>query len=685
MPKPPEARGIGATHISAKNRRRRALYTKGDMRVLFLFASLGLAFAQAPDPAYEPLTRAYEALRAHDYQTAISFFVKGIEAAPRRTSIRTDLAYAYLKIGENVLAREQFREAMEIDPADAQAAKEYAFLCYETNERQQARRIFDRIRKSGDAVAEQAFQNIDAPLAAGIDRWKRAIAAGADDFSAHFELATLAEERDELDLAAEHYEKAWRLLPDRRSVLVDLGRVWKAVGRTEDAHAALLAASRGGEPRAAEMARELLPDRYPYVSEFRRALALDPGNTELRRELGYLLLEMDLEDEAVGEFRLIAESAPDDLLSATQLGFLLNARGEGKAAQTLFDRVLAGNDQELANRVRAVLRLPQVAASQDQQPASVDAKEMAERSSKAGYMNDALKYLLMAHQADSFDPSVMLKLGWTYNILRQDADAMRWFDLARKGGDVQIAKEAERAWRGLHSGSALFRTSVWLYPMFSSRWSDLFSYGQVKTEMRTRFPLRPYLSLRFIGDVRRTLPDVPGGISPQYLSESSIIAGIGLRTPTWHGIVGWAEAGSAVGYLSGHMAPDYRGGVSVARGIGHLAGAESSGWFSDTALDGVFISRFGNDFLVYQQGRMGYTAGSGKVKTQLYWNANLTFDDKREDWANFWETGPGVRFTGGPLPRSAYVTVNLLRGGYLIGGRAAYTDFRAGFWYAFTR
>src|SRR5208283_1948730 len=154
------------------------------------------------------------------------------------------------------------------------------------------------LRKTGNATAEQAFHNIDAPLAAGIARWLQAVEMGADDFSAHFELATLAEQRGELALAAEHYEKAWRMLPDRRSVLVDLGRVWKALNRTGDANAALLAASRGGEPRAAEMARELLPDRYPYVSEFRRALEIDPKNVELRRELGYLLLRMENQPEA---------------------------------------------------------------------------------------------------------------------------------------------------------------------------------------------------------------------------------------------------------------------------------------------------------------------------------------------------------------------------------------------------
>ena len=271
-------------------------------------AACALAAAQTPDPAYEPLTRAYAALRAHDYDAAVAGFTRAIELAPQRASIRKDLAYTYLKIGENDLARDQFYAGMTMDPADVQVAMEYAFLCYESKREAEARGIFDRIRKIGNAEAEQAFQNIDRPLAAGIERWKSALAAGPDNAGAHYELATLAEERDELPLAAEQFEKAWRLLPDKRAVLVDLGRTWKAMDRTDDAMAALLAASRGGEPRAAEQARELLPDRYPFVAEFRGALALDPRNGELRRELGYLLLRMDQEPEAEQEFRTLSRN-----------------------------------------------------------------------------------------------------------------------------------------------------------------------------------------------------------------------------------------------------------------------------------------------------------------------------------------------------------------------------------------
>ena len=659
------------------------------MRLAILLAAAALATAQPPDPAYEPLTRAYTALRARDYDTAISSFQKALEAAPARASIRKDLAYAYLKVGENSLARDQFREAMRLDPDDTPVALEYAFLCFEAKEQAQARRIFDRIRKTGvppaAPTAEQAFHNIDAPLAAGIERWKKAIEMGADNFSAHFELATLAEQRDELPLAAEHYEKAWRLLPDRRSVLVDLGRVWKAMDRPEDAGAALLAAAWGGEPRASEMARELLPRRFPFVPEFRRAILLDPANTELRRELAYLLLRMDLQADAEQEFRALTEIAPDDLLAATQLGFLLYARGQPTAAMPLFERVLAGHDDELANRVRAVLRLPQVLKSRgESQAAGPDAKVMAERSIKAGYLKDALKYLQTAHEDDPGDFDVMLKLAWTYNLLRQDRESIRWFDLARRSSDRRIASEAGLAWKNLRASTATFRTSAWLYPVYSSRWRDLFSYGQIRTEIRTGLPLLPYVSTRFVGDTSITIGDA----APQSLSESSFILAAGVRTVPWRGIGAWFEAGSAIGYLRGHMLPDYRGGVSAARGAGHSLAGEASGWFADTTLDAVFVSRFANDFLVYSQSRLGYTSEPATLRAQFYWNANLTFDVQRQYWADFGETGPGIRFASPLLPTSMYVTVNLLRGFYLLSAgslrRPTFNDLRTGVWYAFT-
>jgi tetratricopeptide (TPR) repeat protein len=410
------------------------------------------------------------------------------------------------------------------------------------------------------------------------------------------------------------------------------------------------------------MARELLPARYPFVPEFRRALLLDPANTELRRELAYLLLRMDRQPEAEDEFRALA---PGDLLAATQLGFLLWARGERALAQPHFDRVLASDDDDLANRVRAVLRMPQVLRARPApQPQSIDAKVMAERSIKAGYMKDALRYFEAAHEADPGDFDIMLKLGWTLNILRQDRRAYQWFNLARKSADPNIAAEAARAWKNLRPAAERFQFSGWLFPMYSTRWSAAFSYGQAKVALNTTGPPRPYVSARLVGD--------SSFLPTQSLSERSVILALGLTTPTWHGARAWFEAGNAVGYTTGRMLPDYRGGLAFGRSWRNL---------TDTTVDAIYVSRFDKDFLVYSQSRVGRLAGP----LQLYWNANLTIDVRRQYWANFAETGPGLRIS---LVPPAFFTVNLLRGAYLINEsnprRPNFTDLRAGFWYAFT-
>jgi Flp pilus assembly protein TadD len=661
--------------------------------------ALAPAAAQDSDPAYRPLQQAYDALRQKSYDQAIAGFEQAIALAPNRASIRKDLAYALLKIGENEAARDQFAEAIRLDPSDEHVALEYAFLCYETKQQALARRTFDRIRKNGNPTAEQAFQNIDRPLAEGIERWRRALELSPDNFSAHQELATLAEQRDELELAAEHYQKAWRLKPAERSLMLDLGRVWKLEGRTEEADFVLLAASRGGQPRVAEQARELLPARYPYVYEFEKALELDPANYELRREFAYLLLQMDNKDEAERQFQRLHESAPDDLLSAAQLGFLRLKRGDYAGAQPLLDQVLKGGDEELADRVRVALKMPQSLRHRGSsaQRTSDEAKALADKSMKAGYMQDALKYLTIAHESDPIDFDVMLKLGWVYNILKDDREAVKWFELATKSPDPKVSKEASEAYKNLAPEFSLFRTTAWIYPFFSTRWHDAFGYGQVKTELKLgKFPVHPYLSMRFIGDTRETTGSTLSNPTPQYLSEDSVIFGVGLSTTPWRGVSAWFEAGEAVKYLPsrtdvGAMIPDYRGGVAYAKGFGHLLNG-GWGWFFETNEDGVFVSRFDDDLLLYSQNRSGYTFAPleslGGLQTQLYWNFNGTVDRLHQYWANFVESGPGLRFRFHAMPKSMLMSVNFVRGVYTMNeGNPRgpnFFDLRAGFWYAFT-
>ncbi len=140
------------------------------------------------------------------------------------------------------------------------------------------------------------------------------------------------------------------------------------------------------------------------------------------------------------------------------------------------------------------------------------------------------------------------------------------------------------------------------------------------------------------------------------------------------------------------MIPDYRGGVAFAKGFGRLLTSSGHGLFAETNLDGIFVSRFQSDVFLYTQSRAGYTlpaAESSGFQAQLLWNWNVTADVKRQYWANYLETGPGIRFHVKPMPSGMVFSVSALRGNYLVNegnprGPVFY-DLRAGFWYAFTR
>jgi tetratricopeptide (TPR) repeat protein len=639
------------------------------------FALLCASAVSAQTDGAADLTRAYQLSAQKEYDGAIAAFRKGIAAQPKNAAAHKDLAYTLLKAGESEQARDEFKAALDLDAHDETAALEYAFLCYETKKEIEARRTFDRLRQHGlnpstRDTAAKAFESIDHPLAEGIERWKNSLAklANSSDpssFSAHWELAQLAERRDDLPLAAEQYAICRKLRPNESSLLVDLARVWQQLNEVEQAHAALLAASRGPEPRTAERALELLGSRYPYVYEFQNAIRLDPMNVALRRELAYLYLAIQKRDEAIREFEDVLKIAPGDKISLAQLEALQHP---------------AKNSAPPAPANRSDIK--------------TDPKAMGLKSLAAGYLNDAIRYLRIAHEDDPNDPEVMLQLGWAYNGAKNDAEALHWFDAARQSTNRSLANQADKAWHNL-VGSSPTQTTMWLLPMYSTRWNDNFVYGQVKRNLPVprKLPVHFYVSARFVGDMRGqvSLDNLP----PQYLSENSIIAGVGAATKQWHHLLGWAEAGMSMSYLPnrhdvGTAVPDYRGGLNYAKGFGHLLGSSHAGLFYETTADAIYVSRFEKDWLFYSQHRAGRTfRWMGSESFQTYANFNAVQDVKREYWANTFEFGPGAKLRLPGMPPGLYLSADWLHGVYTINKnnprRPNYNDLRLGFWYAVSR
>ncbi len=650
--------------------------------------------AQTQDPAYDPLEKAYRSLRERKYLDAIEQFIRAAQAAPGRASIRKELGYAYLKIGETESAREVFEQALRLEPADAATGLELAFLCHETGREARALELFDQVRRSGGAEAkqkaEEAYARVDGELRRAIERWSAAVEQDPANRAARLELARNLEKRREPARAAEQYLAAWRLPPRREETLLDLARARHDAGDAEGAAGAWLLAARSPVTRLAERAREKLPRREPFANEYRRALELDPAHSALRRDLAFLLLATQRADEAVAEFEAIVRQDPKDMLAAAQLGFLYLERQQAERAVPLLEKVARGPDAELARRARETLATRKTS---ERREGAHPYKVLAEKSLALSYLDDARRYYQAAYEIDPEDLEVAFQLGVVHNILRDDREALRWFGRAMRSPDAPLAARARRGHSNLAPQFKRFQTTLWTYPVFSSRWHDAFQYAQLKTELKLkRWPVRPYLSLRLIADWKRR----EEGPLPYLLSENSLIAGVGARTGIWHGLMLWGEAGQSISYLrerppgTPRAGPDYRGGLMWFRGLGTSLARDRPGSFAEFNADVVYLSRYSRNVIAYWQMRPGWRLpGGARWRSQLFWNVNLTADRRREYYANFAEIGPGYRFRLPQFSRPVDVTVSALRGVYLINAfnprPPHYYDLRVALWYSLAR
>ena len=677
-------------------------------------------------------TLAYQAKEAHQLERAATLFEHALAADPGNVALRKDFAYTLLSIGRTERARDEFGAVLKRDPQDSYTALEYAFLCHETGQLEEAWLLFRDLRGVANqehrATAAKTFSTLDAELSHRISRLQAATRQDPGNYSSHLELARTLSIRHEYARAAEEFEKAYRLKPDYVDVLLELSAALRKAGKTEMASAVVLTASRSASAFVAEQAKALLPDRYPYLSEFESALHFEPAQPALRREMGFFLLSLGREREAQLAFEALVRAEPTDLVASAQLGFLLLADGKNEDALPLLKRAARSEDAGLRQRVAAALSqigntsgiasppvpatfamgMPEDALSQDFADAAT-AREMGQKSYDNGFVPDAIRYFEEAHRLDPTNFDTMLRLAWSLNLAKRDDEALRWFGLAARSPDPAIAGEARAAIRNLSAPSASpagmaavtersdgVSTSFWAMPLHSTRWGSTFSYAQAKVELQRKgLPLVPYLSLRFVGDSTGAV----GSANPQFLSENAFILGLGARSRPWKGVLLWGEAGTTMAYLSsrreatGSFLPDYRGGLSHFKQFGPSILNNRPGSFVETMNDLVYIHRFDRDTLAISRNRVGWHLGKldslGGLQFQTFLNLNANTDFKRQAWANFVEAGPGLRFRWAWMPPSVSLTLNYLRGHHTIrrvdSRPNTYSDFQAGFWYAITR
>lgn len=298
-----------------------ALWTHYLSSHMFIALLLSAALL-APDPAYPVLEKGYAALAAKDYHAAVSHFKSAAELAPDRPDIHKNLAYTLLKTGDTLAARDSFERAMTLDPKDQTSALEFAFLAHETGQTRQAPSPSTVCGSPATPPHSRLSRTSTGPS-------RKVSLAGSTFCETNPPTSPLTRNspgwpncETQLPLSAEHFLAAWRLRPAERHLLVSLAKVHFLRNEPNLAMPPLLAAARSGNPRAIEQAKGLLPNRYPYVYEFEQALALDPTNVELRRELAYLHLAMNQPAKAQHEFEILLQQVPKDRAAQNQLALL---------------------------------------------------------------------------------------------------------------------------------------------------------------------------------------------------------------------------------------------------------------------------------------------------------------------------------------------------------------------------
>lgn len=667
-------------------------------------AQLAAGAAPQPDPVYALVSEAYELMARKEFEAAVERFRRALAADPKRVNLYSEIGFASLKMGETEQAVAAFETYEKARPDDAHNALQLAYLYMQTAREQKGLEYFERVEKGADpALAKQAREAREAaeqPLLAEIARWSQAVEQNPNDDDNREMLADFYARHRDLPKAVEQYRELRRRAPTRYRHLISLATLYEKINDAPMATAYYLLASRCPEPRIAESGRQGLNNRYPFASEFEKALEQEPSQTEVRRELGYLYLTMKQPENAARHFEVIVAAEPKDYQSLAQLGFICADLGRRQDAIRLLERVRREGPADLAQKAGAALRqlgappadtlIGPVGEPQDEVQRH---KQLGYASIQKNYLQAAAREFEEVYKLNPKDYQAIMQLGYLYNVMKRDDIAVRWFKLARSSPDPKMAAEARRAVSNLSWPLRKVVSTFWVQPFISSRWNDAFGYGQLKTEFRIPgLPFKPYLGLRFIGDTRTRT----GGVLPQIYSEDGVIVSGGLVGRVYKNLFAWGEAGNQLTFLRNRppglnrSTPDYRGGFSYGQVLGPKLFSKEPGLFMDVTNDAVYLSRYGHNAIFYTQTKYGYQFRPWKgFYHQPFLAANVLADARGDYYNNFVEVGPGYRFGFIKFSRmNAYVA--LIRGAYTTQGRRAinfshgpnYWDLRVVIWFA---
>jgi len=191
-------------------------------------------------------------------------------------------------------------------------------------------------------------------------RWRKRLAANANDLDARLALARLYANRGLTELAIEHYRLAAELNPDLPGVTLLLAKSLRDLHEPGEALriTALFLSKHPNESWELLSLAGILEDEQGRFKQgeaaFRAALALDASKTSLHNNLGYNLLLQGNAEAAADQFRQAIAIDPRSVVAHNNLGTALMWAKSGRSDQAFAEWRKSGDPAAAHNNLAAI-------------------------------------------------------------------------------------------------------------------------------------------------------------------------------------------------------------------------------------------------------------------------------------------------------------------------------------------
>jgi len=258
-----------------------------------------------------------------------------------------------------------------------------------------------------------------------------------DDHQGNLAAGLLLKQKGDRQQALNYLLKAFDPKAPDPALAEELGNLYLDLGKEDEARKFLAQANSDSPTTLANMgiAAKRQKEYAQAESQFRAALAKDPGHAEIWAHLGDVLAAQKKDEDALQAYWKSVELKPGDFNNLFNLGSVYANLGRNAEAQAAFERALKIDERSgRAHLYLAVVldRQNQDAAARDHYLAAIanGADEpqahfrLAVLHSRTGTVDEALKHLTIAfeRQPDKYVPMVVDEL----KNVHSDLDAIRY-------------------------------------------------------------------------------------------------------------------------------------------------------------------------------------------------------------------------------------------------------------------